>query len=178
VQIKSKLVILELLAGIFGWTWIIALVAAIYYLVMAIFSDSLWSSFFWAFGIGAITKWLTRGLQDNKFRIAYEAKLIGEGYTPEEASQKWSEEYFGNGKDELVASSQAILAETDEILKESESIVTQLNDLSPEKREWVEWFQALPEDHKQIVEQARKDGVDINPDNFQSVLEIITNPQT
>jgi uncharacterized membrane protein len=36
---KSKLIILELIAGLFGWVWVIASIAMFYFLVMVVFSD-------------------------------------------------------------------------------------------------------------------------------------------
>jgi hypothetical protein len=58
---KNKTCLVELVAGILGWVWILAAVAALYFLVVAIFSNSPWSRFFWAFGIGAVAKWLASG---------------------------------------------------------------------------------------------------------------------
>lgn len=69
---KTKLVILELISGLFGWAWIIASFAAVYFLVMAIGFEGKWSSFFWAVGAGIIAKWLARGFVENTMRIAEE----------------------------------------------------------------------------------------------------------
>ena len=98
MQTNKKLAILELITGLFGWIWIIASIASLYYLAMVIFSDTPWSIFFWVFGVSIIAKWLAKGFQDSKNRVAYEAQLIAEGYTPEEAGKKWTEEYMGNDK--------------------------------------------------------------------------------
>jgi hypothetical protein len=93
MQTKTKLVLLELTSGIFGWAWIIASLAAIYLLIKAIFFDGLWSNFFWAVGIGAVGKWLCRGFQDSQARVAFEQKLIAEGHTPEQARAEWVRRY-------------------------------------------------------------------------------------
>jgi hypothetical protein len=98
MQTKTKLALLELIGGIFGWVWIISFLAALYFLAMAIFSDGPWSRFFWAFGIGAVAKWLTRGLRDNQARVAFEAKLVAEGYTPEQAAKEWTSRYMGGDR--------------------------------------------------------------------------------
>ena len=74
METKSKLAILELIAGLLGWVWIGASIAALYFLAMAVLSDGTWSQFFWALGAGVIAKWLARGFEDNKKRVAYEAQ--------------------------------------------------------------------------------------------------------
>jgi hypothetical protein len=63
---KNKLVILEL-AGIFGWGWLVAL------------------------GASAVSKSLTRGFEDNKQRVAFEANMIAKGASHEEAGAAWVE---------------------------------------------------------------------------------------
>jgi hypothetical protein len=94
MQTKTKLMVLELIAGLFGWIWIIAFIAALYFLAVAIFSGGPWSRFFWALGLSAIAKWLLRGFNDNKQRVAFEAKLIADGYTREEAGEEWASRYL------------------------------------------------------------------------------------
>ncbi len=98
METKTKLVLLELTGGIFGWVWIIASLAALYFLATAVFSDSSWSRFFWAFGVSAVAKWLARGFQDNQQRVAFEAKLIAEGYSPDQAAKEWMSRYMGEDK--------------------------------------------------------------------------------
>ncbi len=66
METKSKLAILELIAGLLGWVWIGASIAALYFLAMAVLSDGTWSRFFWALGAGVVAKWLARDFQDNK----------------------------------------------------------------------------------------------------------------
>lgn len=95
MKTKTKLVWLELVGGIFGWIWIVASVVTLYFLVMAVFSDSPWSRFFWAFGVGAIAKWLASGFRDNQQRVAFEADLIAKGYSCEEAAKEWLSRYMG-----------------------------------------------------------------------------------
>ncbi len=94
MELRTKLICLELLGGIFGWVWIVASVAALYFLVAAIFFDSPWSRFFWAFGIGVVGKWLAKGFRDNQLRVAFVAELMEKGLSREEAGREWFERYM------------------------------------------------------------------------------------
>lgn len=96
MELRTKLVCLELIGGIFGWVWILASVAALYFLVAAIFFDSPWSRLFWAFGIGVAAKWLARGFRDNQLRVAFVAEQMEKGLSHEEASREWFERYMRN----------------------------------------------------------------------------------
>ena len=71
---KYKLAVLELIGGIFGWVWIISSLAGIYFFILALFFEGLWTSFFWAFGTGGVAKWLARGFEANKEIAANRAK--------------------------------------------------------------------------------------------------------
>jgi len=95
---KSKLAILELLVGLFGWVWIVASIVALYFLAIAVFSDGAWSQFFWALGTSIVAKWLARGFEENKERVAYEEKLIDEEYSHEETGKKTVQEYSGTSE--------------------------------------------------------------------------------
>ena len=86
-------VLLELTSGIFGWLWIIVGLYALYLLVRVIFFGGLWSSFFWAIAISGVAKWLCRGFRDTEARVAFEQKLIDEGYTPDQARAEWVKRY-------------------------------------------------------------------------------------
>ncbi len=94
METRSKLVALELVGGILGWVWIVASIASLYFLAVAAFSDSPWSRFFWAVGVSIIAKWLARGFRDNQLRIGFEAKLVSEGRTLEDARKEWAERYM------------------------------------------------------------------------------------
>ncbi len=89
-----KKIILELIVGIFGWVWIIASVASLYFFVIAIFANGEWSSFLWALGISAVAKWLTKSFQDNQQRVVFETQLIDQGYTREQAGKEWLSRYM------------------------------------------------------------------------------------
>ncbi|WP_372072010.1 hypothetical protein P7L75_27960 [Tistrella mobilis] len=92
---KQKLVTLELVAGIFGWGWLIAGAATLYYVVMAIGFGGFWSNAGIAFAVAAVSKWLAKGFNDNKIRVACEAEMISRGVPPEEAGRAWLEAYSG-----------------------------------------------------------------------------------
>jgi len=93
MQTRSKLALLELIGGLFGWVWIIASIASIYFLVAALAFNGRWSNLFWAFGTGVVAKWLARGFNDHQKRVAYEAELVSQGLSPEEAREAWVRAY-------------------------------------------------------------------------------------
>jgi hypothetical protein len=45
MQLKYKLALLELIGGLFGWVWILAALAALYFLAMALFAGGSWWPF-------------------------------------------------------------------------------------------------------------------------------------
>ena len=97
MKTKSKLVILELIGGLFGWAWIIASLFVLYYIVMAVGFHGHWSKALLAFVIGAVSKWMAKGFKDNQQRVSFEADLIEKGYTPHEAGKMWISRYLKNG---------------------------------------------------------------------------------
>ena len=70
MELKTKFLLVELFGGICGWIWIFTSAAALFFLGAAIFTDSPWPRFFWAFAISAVAKWLTRGFRQHHHRIA------------------------------------------------------------------------------------------------------------
>jgi hypothetical protein len=90
---ESKLARLERLAGLFSWTWIIASITALVFCVMAVGFNFEWTNFLWALGISLIAKWLARGFERKKIRVAFEARLIAQGMSPKEAAQEWHKQY-------------------------------------------------------------------------------------
>jgi membrane protein implicated in regulation of membrane protease activity len=75
METKSKLAFLKLIAGLFGWIWIGASIAALYFLAIVMFYGGTWTQFFWALGTSIVAKWLARSFDDNKKRVAFEARL-------------------------------------------------------------------------------------------------------
>lgn len=100
METRKKLATLELVAGVFGWIWIIASIGALYFAAVAMFSTGSWWNVLWALVVAAVTKWLARGFHDSKQRVAYEVNLVERGFTPEEAGRAWVQAYTG-GPDEL-----------------------------------------------------------------------------
>lgn len=92
----QKLTLLELVSGILGWGWLIAGAATLYFVVAAIGFDGSWTNAGIAFGVGAVCKWLAKGVHDNKIRVAFEAEMISKGLTLEEARKAWFVAYNSN----------------------------------------------------------------------------------
>jgi len=93
METKSKLFWLELIGGIIGWVWILAGIATLLLVLMALAAAWSWWNVLWAFLVGAVAKWLTRGFLDNQKRVAYEAHLISKGVSKEEAGKAWIDAY-------------------------------------------------------------------------------------
>lgn len=96
MKTRTKLVLLELIGGLFGWLWILASITAVWFLVAAIAFHGQWARLGWAFGIAVIGKWLARGFMDNQARVAFEADLVAKGRSPEEAAKEWIRRYSRN----------------------------------------------------------------------------------
>ncbi len=71
----TKLVLLELVTGVLGWTWIGAGLVAAYFLVNALAFDGQWGHLIWAVVVSGVAKWLAWGFMENRQRIAQEAHL-------------------------------------------------------------------------------------------------------
>lgn len=79
----------QLLAGLFGWAWLIAGPAALIFAGAALFGWSSWWNVLYAFAISAVAKWLARGFEDHRKRVYFEARCVAGGMSPEQASQLW-----------------------------------------------------------------------------------------
>ena len=95
MQVPRSAALFELLAGLFGWTWIIASLAFLCFLVSAIFWEGSWWNVLYAFLTGGVAKWLARGFEDNKRRVLFEAQMVAEGMSSAEASEAWAKAYMG-----------------------------------------------------------------------------------
>ena len=98
MKTRTKLVFLELVAGIFGWMWLIAGAATVYFAITAIWFEGSWSFILAAIITSITCKWLAKGFHDNKKRVAYEAELISRGMTPKEAGESWVQAYAGKNQ--------------------------------------------------------------------------------
>ena len=76
---KSKLVALELVAGIFGWGWLISGAATVLFFVMAVGFEGDWLHVVWALVACGVCKWLATGFKENQTRVAFEAEKIAQG---------------------------------------------------------------------------------------------------
>jgi hypothetical protein len=92
----TKLAWLAHTAGLPGWVWILASLAALYFLAAAVAFHGAWSRLWWALACAAVAKWLARGFIDNQRRVAFEADLISKGYSAEEAGKEWIKRYSRN----------------------------------------------------------------------------------
>ena len=97
---NTKLLILELLEGIFGWRrllvelgWFVAGASAIYFLAMAVGFEGSWTLLIVALVISGLSSWLAGGFLDHKKRVAFEADLVVKGLSPDEAREAWLKVY-------------------------------------------------------------------------------------
>ncbi len=88
-RIKTKLVILELFARLFGWMWIGAAITSIYFLYVALANAASWSILLWSIGAGLVAKFLAVVLNRNKQRVHYVDQLMERGLTRAEATEAW-----------------------------------------------------------------------------------------
>ncbi len=95
MKIQTKLIFLEVISGLFGWTWIVASIGIVVAGVAAIFFDWSWWNVLYAFLIGGVAKWLAKGFIDNKNRVLFEHELILKGLSPEDAANEWFRRYAG-----------------------------------------------------------------------------------
>lgn len=91
---KGKLATLELIEGLFGWVSVLSFLATIVFVVRAIaFSGSWWHPLI-AIAASAVSAWLGKGFHDSKLRVAFEAELVAQGFSPQEAARIWVERYM------------------------------------------------------------------------------------
>ena len=78
-----------MLGGIFGWIWIGAAIASVYFLYAALANDAPWSGLLWSIGAGFIAKYVAAALNRNTQRLGYVDQLIKRSYTRAEATEAW-----------------------------------------------------------------------------------------
>jgi hypothetical protein len=164
METRSKLALLEVVGGLFGWLWIVASVASIYFLVAALAFKGRWSSLFWAVGTAVIAKWLARGFNDNQKRFAYEESLVSRGLTQEEARGAWFKAYTqGTISPVIPAPASATSGETS--LLEAQELVTRYGAVLEHSKTLVRSEATLPASKEQIkralitvARQARRSG--------------------
>jgi len=90
---KTQIAILEWAERAFNWGWMIAGGFSLYYLIMVVGFDESGKYLYMAFVYCLLSKWAHKFFGDIKRRVAFEAKMIEQGMTPEEANLAWLEEY-------------------------------------------------------------------------------------
>lgn len=66
----------ELFAGLFGWIYLLGILATLVFLGMAAFSSGSWWHALYAFIVSSVGKWLARGCGYNKSRAILESNLL------------------------------------------------------------------------------------------------------
>lgn len=94
---RGQLITFELFSGLFGLIWIGGGIAALTFVVLALFADWSWWNVLYAAVVSGVAKWLARGFLDNKRRVLFEQTLIEQGFSQQDAAKKWLEEY-GKGR--------------------------------------------------------------------------------
>ncbi len=89
MKTKTKLVILELSGGLFGWIWIGASIGAIYFLYGVMANDAPWSNLLWSIAIGFVAKLIAAALDGNQRRLDYVDQLTERGYVLADAEFAW-----------------------------------------------------------------------------------------
>lgn len=84
----TKLALLELVDELFGWGWIIFGILTLFFFVKALAFDGTWSPFLWTLGGSIICNGLLRGILYIRKRVAYEAKLVEQGFPPRRSSRR------------------------------------------------------------------------------------------
>ena len=103
---RTVFVLLELLGGIFGWIWIAASIAAIFFLYGALANDGPWLYVLWSAVAGFVAKTIAVVLHENHRRLDYMDQLIQHGYPKSEAEAAWRIAADG-GLNELLSLQQA-----------------------------------------------------------------------
>jgi hypothetical protein len=86
---KRKLLILELLATIFGLICAGAAIASVYFLYGAFTKVAPWFYVLWSFGAGLFAMLIAAALIGSKKQIGYVDQLIERGYEQAEAREAW-----------------------------------------------------------------------------------------
>ena len=73
----------------FGWIWIGAAIASVYFLYGALAGTGPWTKLPWSIGAALIAKYFAGVLHRNKQRADYVDQLVKRGYTHGEAATAW-----------------------------------------------------------------------------------------
>ena len=89
VIIKTKLVILDLFRSLFGWIWIGAAIASVYFLYGALANEAPVYYLLWSIGAGFIARNLAAAFKSSKEQLDYVDQLMERGYSHAEATSAW-----------------------------------------------------------------------------------------
>ena len=89
MTIRTVLVVLELLGGLFGWIWIGASIAAIYFLYGTLANDGPWLNVLWSVLAAIAAKFIAVVVNENRRRLDYMDQLSEHGYQKSEAAAAW-----------------------------------------------------------------------------------------
>ena len=89
MKTTTKLVLLELLAGTFGFACVGAAVASVYFLYEVFAKVTPWFYVVWSFGAGLVAMLIVAVLNGWKHRVDYVDQLIERGYSTGEAMEAW-----------------------------------------------------------------------------------------
>ena len=76
-------------ASLFGWLWVGAAIASVYFLYVALASAAPWSNLLWSIGAGLIAHFLAAVLNRNSRRVDYVDQLMKRGYMRADAEFAW-----------------------------------------------------------------------------------------
>jgi hypothetical protein len=80
---------LRSIGSLFGWIWIGAALASVYFLYGALANEAPIRNLIWSIGAGLMAKHLNVVLHRNKQRVDYVDQLLERGYTHGEAATAW-----------------------------------------------------------------------------------------
>ncbi len=89
MKTATKLLILELLAGIFGLICAGAAIASVYFLYGVFAKVAPWSYLLWSIGIGFIAMRIAVAVNGGIQRVDYVNHLVDRGYLQGEAAEAW-----------------------------------------------------------------------------------------
>ena len=103
------------LGSLFGWIWIGAAIASVYFLYGALANEAPVHYLLWSIGAGFLAKNLAAAFKSSKEKVDYVDQLMERGYTHAEATSAW--EIVINGGSNLLLSLQQAdtIAETDRL---------------------------------------------------------------
>lgn len=163
MKTQTKIVFLELVAGIFGWMWLLAGAATVYFTITAIWFEGSWNLILAAIFTSIICKWLAKGLNDNKLRVAYEAELVSRGMTSKEAGENWGQTYLGQNQNTTGNKDEedAKIIRNYVIYIEENPIIDEIKDSTclPHTRDQI--FNALLSAFEKIDEKSQKEQIKV-----------------